>query len=251
MIDQRYKMMDKSKFQLAVKWVVGITAILVGGLIAAAVLTSVVTIAITGVVTFAAIQFAPVVAQKITSWKYQALRADAIENPIPNLIKRLSDQNQVFTEKKNAVVSFATTTKNFKSRMEEFAARKADTTGMQATYENMKRVLNMQLGKLELAKDALDESVENVKRAQDDWEMSLEIIKANEKMSIFTDTDPVAAMLERISYHAVSSKLNQAMSELEVSMTLDFRQLPKEIAGAEVVSGNMLIERLEKLEVSK
>ncbi len=239
----------KSQFETGAKVALGGGVVLAVGAVALLLLQSLLAIAACGVVGLVMYHGAPVFARKMSTWKFLALQADARENPIPNLIRSLELERKNFNGKKASVVAFSATTKNFKSKLEHFRAKGAQgVVEMEAMYANMKRACAYQILKLEAAQEALIENAQMVSAAQDTWQISCEIIAANEAMGVFSQVDPVEDMLKKISYDAVTSKLSNSMAQLEVSLALDYKALPDDIKQLEVQSSDDLNQRLKQLE---
>lgn len=241
-------MNPKLKFETAVKWIAGTGAILVMGGIAIAVTTSIAAIAVTAVVGLAVVNGIPVVARKLASWKYNALRQDAISNPIPNLIAALDKQKAMFAERRKGVVQFSTTTKNFKEKIEAFDRKGSDTTQMRVMYDNMKRVLEVQVNDLAERSAELKEADVKLGEAQDAYNMALEMQAAGNSLEAFSNVPAQDLALQREAFQAITSKLNEGFARMEVSMALDYNALPASVQGNSVSKLEDLTARLHSVE---
>lgn len=243
-------MITKEQVESVVKWGIGLGAIAVAGIVAAFVIQSLVLVGVCVMVALGTINLAPVIATKFSSWKILALEQDARANPVPTLIKQYEAQQKRFQTSKKAIESFSTTTKNFKSKLDDFRSR--NTPGvdeMQLTYDNMKRVLADRLGKLINARDGLVAFSNQISVEQDRWTMSQEIRAANATMAENEDEDPVETMKRRVALNSITSNLNLAMSELDVSMALSYKQLPEKVANLEVLSSGAIDAQIKQLEM--
>lgn len=76
--------MDAQKFAMVLKWVLGIVAVIVGGVVAAAYTASLWAIAIAGISTLIVVQGAPWASQIITNLFFNLRKADARADPVTN-----------------------------------------------------------------------------------------------------------------------------------------------------------------------
>lgn len=242
--------MDKKKLEIGLKWVAGIGFIVIAGSIAALVLTSVIAIMAAATVTIVAVNAAPVLARKMSSWKINALTDDAKKNPIPNLVRQYQLAQTKLTTFRETVIAFGGTTKVFKGKLEQYRTKNsASVPDMELMYENMKKMLAYQIHCLEIAVGDLQIFREDIAKAQDEWQIALELKEASKAMAGFTGTDPLEDMLQRTSFDAITTKLAQSSAALEISMSLDSSTLPSSIINTQVVSIEDLNKRLVHLEV--
>lgn len=241
--------MKKEQFETAVKWVGGIGLVLVVGGIAVAVLKSIIAIAACGVAGLVAINGWPVLATKLANWKYQALRREAIENPIPTLVRQFDDATARFRLKRDGVVKFSTTTKNFKEKINTYQQRNADTTTMRAMYENMKRALDFQVQALADQQQNLVDFKGKLAEAQDAYNMALDMQAANDSLESFTGQEGQEFMLQREAFDAITAKLNEGFARMEISMELDYAALPNSVQQQQVLDMDVLNTKLKATEV--
>jgi hypothetical protein len=236
------------KLETTVKWIGGICVVLVAGTVAVAVMTSVVAIAATAVVGLAVVNGMPVIARKFASWKYNALRQDAIANPIPNLITALEKQQVMFNERRIGVVQFSTTTKNFQAKIQAFEAKGSDTRQMKVMYDNMKRVLEIQINDLTERAAELKEADVKLGEAQDAYNMALEMQAAGNSLEAFSGKPALDMALQREAFNAITSKLNEGFARMEINMALDYNALPAAIQGTSVSKLEDLTAKLHTVE---
>lgn len=239
---------QKRKFELAVKWGLGVALVLAFGSIAVAVLTSIAAIVASAVAGLAAVNALPVLSVKLANWRYRQLRNAVIENPMPTLIKAYDDAVERFKTKRRGVVTFSTTVKNFKDKIDSFKDRNADTSSMEAMYANMKRALAFQVMRLEEQQQNLAEAKVALAETQDKYNMALAMHEANNQLEDFTGETGMDFTMQREAFQAISTKLNEGFARMEISMALDYNALPASVAEREVLSLNVLDSKLKETE---
>ena len=240
--------MKKEQFEKVAKWGGGIAVVILAGGIALALLKSMLAILACGFTALAAVNIWPVAVTRLANWKYNQLRKQAIENPMPTLIRAYDEAVARFKEKRSGVVQFSTTIKNFKSRIEDYEKRSADTSSMQAMYENMKRALDFQVQRLTEQQQNLEEAKVCLAETQDKYNMALDMQAANNSLEDFTGESGMDFTLQREAFAAVTSKLNEGFARMEVSMALDYNKLPNELQTTQVRSLQILDQKLKETE---
>lgn len=240
--------MKKEQFETAIKWAGGIGIVLLVGGIAVAVLKSLIAIAACAIAGLAMVNGWPVVSTKLANWRYRQLRNEAIENPMPVLIKAYDTAVARYKEKRQGVQKFATTIANFKSKIEAYKERNADISSMQLMYENMKRALEVQVSRLQDLKVGLEEGKVVLAETQDKYNMALDMQAANNQLEDFTGETGMDFSLQREAFDAVTSKLNEGFARMEISLALDYQALPNSVAQREVVDFNTINQQLKQTE---
>lgn len=240
--------MKKEKFEQIAKWGGGIAIVLGAGALAAALLASILSIAACAFTGLAAINLWPVAVTKLSNWKYRQLRQEAIENPIPTLSRQFDEAVKRFREKRQGVVKFSTTTKNFKDKIERYEANGADTTAMSSMYGNMKRALEFQVLQLSDQQQNLEEFKIKLGEAQDAYSMALDMQEANNSLESFTGESGQEFVLQREAFDAITSKLNEGFARMEISMSLDYAALPNSVQEREVMHLSDINQKLKATE---
>jgi hypothetical protein len=240
--------MKKEQFETAVKWVGGVGLVLVVGGVAVAVLTSLAAIAAAGALGLVMVNGWPVLSTKLANWRYRALRNAAIENPMPTLIRAYDQAVARYKEKRQGVTMFATTIGNFKAKIESYKKRAADTTSMEAMYENMKRALAVQVQRLSEQQRNLEEAKVVLAETQDKYNMALDMQTANSQLEDFTGETGMDFALQREAFDAVTAKLNEGFARMEISMQLDYNALPNAVQQSDAISFSTINQQLKETE---
>lgn len=240
--------MKKEQFEQVAKWGGGIAVVLLAGGVALMLLKSMLAIAACGLFGLAAINVWPVAVTRLANWKYNQLRQQAINNPIPTLLRQLEVATETFRTRRQGVVKFSTTTKNFKEKLDLYANKGSDVTSMQAMYENMKRALAIQIHDLGNVQTSLAEFKEKISEAQDAYNMALDMQSANQDLEAFTGQPAQDFAFQREAFDAITSKLNEGFARMEVSLALDYNKLPAAMLNDEVLDFKTLNNNLKATE---
>lgn len=237
------------KLETTVKWIGGIGVVIIIGGVAVAVMTSIVAIAATAVVGLAVVNGMPVIARKFASWKYNALRQDAIDNPVPNLLTKFQEAEKRYKMQYQGVVTLSATTKNFQSKITQYKSEGAPTEAMQVMYENMKRALSMKTQALGKAKDDLEDDRLKIKQVQQLYNMALDMQSANAMLEQSVEVPMETQMLAAEALQSITTKLNTGFAGMEVAMALDYNSLPQEMINAPTMRLEEISSQLHALEV--
>lgn len=240
------------RLERLIKWGGGAAVVIVAGSVAMMVLSSIIAIAAAAVVGLVAINVLPVAARRLASWRVEQLRADAMRNPIPELIRQYEAEVVRFKSARERVIKFNAAARNFATRIGEYEKRGVDPAGladMRNVYDDMRRVLTVQTEALAVQLKALQDFREQIDDFQDKWNMAMDIQNATAQTNEFTDQDPTQRVLRRDALSAVTTRLNEGFAALETSLRVDYRALPRDMANAQPAPLEQLESNLMTLEV--
>lgn len=240
--------MKKEQFEKVVKWGGGAAIVFVAGSVALVLLKSMLAIAACACTALAAVNGWPVLTTKLANWRYRALRREAIENPMPTLVRAYDEAVARFKEKRQGVVKFSATIANFKTKIASYEQRNADTASMTAMYENMKRALDFQVLRLTEQQANLEEAKLCLAEAQDKYNMALDMQEANNSLEDFTGESGLDFTLQREAFDAITSKLNEGFARMEISMALDYSALPNSVQERQVLDYSTINQKLKETE---
>lgn len=219
-------------------WIkLGAGALILGvtGFLALFLIKSIVALAI---VTFGALalwNFVPVFAQWASQMRVKGVKYLSAKNPVEDLQLIYIKKSEAINEAAAQIAKFATETKNYKDKLDEFKRKrpeKAET--FNTTYDAMNSVLYRQQEKLRQSKRALVEFEGVISEAQDIWNMTQAAIKANSAMKNFEMPDPMDQIRQKTAFDSILNSLNEATAELETAVSLDYNtmieQQPKQPA---------------------
>lgn len=218
--------MDKSKVEQYVKFGVGAAILGVAGFAALFLIKSIVALAIVTVGSIALWNFLPVFAQWSAQMKLKGIKYNSSKNPVEDLQLIYMKKHGEIDAAANAITAFATETKEYKAKLEEFAARRPEKAdSFRTTYNAMHKVLTIQTDKLKQSKAKLEEFEQVIIEAEDIWQMTQAALKANKAMGKFDNPDPMDAIRQRTAYDSIMSSLNQVTAELEMAVALDYHTI--------------------------
>src|SRR5471030_1613994 len=236
MMDKNELAVKRQQVEKVVKWVGGIGIILVAGTVAIAVATSIVAVTVACITGLVAINVIPVAARRLASWKYNELRRDAIDNPIPNLMTRFEEEQARFKLQYDGVVKLNASTKDLQSKIEGYKQRGASTDVMMPMYENMKRALSVKTDALVNRNEELKALKVKIGEAQEMYNMALDLQSASDQLESASVEMPIQdKLLFNESLQAITTKLNTGFARTETAMALDFNALPASAAAIKVL----------------
>jgi DNA repair exonuclease SbcCD ATPase subunit len=243
---------NQEKFLTMAKWGIVLLAVAVLAPIALLVIKGILGISIAVVVGVVGINAAPVLATKMSNWKYRALDAaandhiekvatDAAKNPIETLQNQLVEKQQAISVFTKAVTDFGAQVLNFKDQMDGFKKEyPADASKFEAQYQSMLSVLNSRKDQLTNAKEKLNESQDALKRLQSMWKMSQAAQNIN-KMAGMNAAAPFEKIKTESAIDSVMNSMNQAFAEMETSLT----NVPQGQQTPQLVNSQTVVPMLE------
>jgi len=246
--------LKRIKLEKLIKWGGGAVVLLVTGTVALALLESIVAIFLTAALGIVAVNVLPVLARRLSTWRIEQLRADAMRSPIPALIRQYEAEATRVSDARERVIRFNATTRNFEAKIREYEQRNANPDGlveMRRQYEGMLQALAVQTAMLGAQLDTLREFRTQIDNAQMEWQMALDIRSAADQTSEFTDVDPLERVLKHDALAAVRTRLNEGFAALETSLRVDYRALPSAGSPAPValVDLNAQLSRLSEVDL--
>lgn len=218
--------MNKENFENYLKFGLGAVIIGVAGFAALFLIKSIVVLAI---VSFGAIflyNSIPVFAQWAAQMKIKGYKAIAAANPVEELQSIYMQKHKAIETASTAITAFAKETKDYKSKLDEFVARRPEKAeSFRATYTAMSKVLDIQRNKLANSHAALKNFESVIIEAEDIWSMTQAAMKANKAMKNFDAPDPLTEIRQRTAYDSILSSLNEVTAELETAVHLDYNQM--------------------------
>lgn len=246
--------LKRIKLEKAIKWGGGAIVLLLTGAVALALLESILAICVAVALGIVAVNVLPVMARRLSTWRIEQLRADAMRSPIPALIRQYEAEAARVSDARERVIRFNATTRSFDAKIRDYEQRNANPEGleeMRRQYQGMLQALSVQTTNLGAQLDTLREFRTQIDSAQMAWQMALDIRSAADQTSEFTDVDPLERVLKHDALAAVRTKLNEGFAALETSLRVDYRVLPSGAAPAPValVDLNAHLSRLNEVDL--
>lgn len=214
------------KLENIIKFGLGAILIGIGGFAAMFLIKSIVALAVVTIGSIALWNFLPVFSQWASQMQLKGIKYNSAKNPVEDLQLIYQKKHTAIENAATAITAFAKETKDYKSKLDEFIARRpAKAEAFQNTYDSMNRVLNIQQTKLRASKDALKEFESVMIEAEDIWQMTQAALKANKAMRNFDAPNPMDEIRQRTAYDSILSSLNQVTAELETAVALDYKEI--------------------------
>ncbi len=218
--------MDKSKVEQYVKFGLGAVILGIAGFAALFLIKSIVALAIVTVGSIVLWNGLPVFAQWAGQMKLKGIKYNSAKNPVEDLQLIYMKKHTEIEAAAVSIASFAKETKDFKTKLEEFAIRRPEKVeSFKSTYDAMHKVLTIQTEKLKQSKAKLAEFEQVIIEAEDIWQMTQAALKANKAMRKFDMPDPMDEIRQRTAFDSILGSLNQVTAELETAIALDYHTI--------------------------
>lgn len=175
------------------------------------------------------INAAPVVALKLSNWKYRAMDAERVEhiekvvdaaaaNPIETLIHQSNEKRQASDQFRQAITMFRTEVKNFADQIAGFAKEYPDDVArFELQLAAMNKLLKYREDRYKQLQVELDNFDSAIKRAQAMWKMSQAAQKMN-KLAGVELGDPFEKIKADSAINSVMTSMNKAFAEMETAL---------------------------------
>lgn len=205
---------------------------------------------IAGAIGLIGINAAPVVALKLSDWKYRAMDEERVQhiekvvkaaevNPIETLIQQSMEKRQASDAFKQSISAFSTEVKNFTDQIKEFGKEYPDDVArFQAQLDAMNKLLSFRQDRYKQLQKELDNFDSAIKRAQAMWKMSQAAQKMN-KMAGVELADPFVKIKADAAIDSVMTSMNRAFSEMETAL-LDNKEVQQATLAVEHSSSPVL-----------
>lgn len=184
---------------------------------------------IAGVISFAALQFAPVVAAVIANWRLKMLKDEAARNPVETLQNVYNIRVKALQTFRSSIQSFSAAVKDFQDKLKGFKVQYPDEAdAYDDQLDKMKRLLKLRTDKYEEAKDSLEDFSKEIDKSKAIWEMGQEATKMN-KAAGMTDDDFLSKIMKETAIDSVQKSMNSAFADLEISLLDEDRDRAKKL----------------------
>lgn len=226
---------QKQRFITVAKWGVGILAAAVIAPIALLALKGILGLAAAATIGIVGINLAPVIATKLSNWKYRALAAEEIEhieklsnaaaaNPIETLMQQSLEKREASDQFKTAITMFRTEVTNFADQIKVFAKDYPEDVGrFNSQLDAMNKLLKFREDRYSTLQKELKNFDDAIKKAQAMWNMSLAAHKMNELAGMEIG-DPFEKIKADSAINSVMTSMNKAFAEMETAL-LDNKEI--------------------------
>lgn len=217
--------MNKEKFEKYAKYIVGILVIILGGVIGAFVIKSLVQLSICVFLGLVLFNVTPVLAQFLAYGRIKTSLWGVRQNPVEELILQRIQGERRIEQASMDVTALGVARKDYADKLKDFIAKRPERAdAFQTTLDSMSRVYTRQLEALTNAKGELKKFDAVIEEAQDIWDMTQAAQKANKALRKFTNVDPMEEIRRRTALDEVNSSMNLVMAELDTAMALDYQE---------------------------
>lgn len=208
----------KIRLSTGVKWALGLAAALVIAPVIFLVVKGLIGLALAGIVGLAIINFAPVMSMKFANWKLQAIKGEAMRNPVETLQSVWSEKEEALAEFLKRITDFATEVNGFGNKLEDFKVEfPGEAPKFEATLRSMQDLLGRRQQRYRESKEKLAEFAGEIRKADAIWRMGL-AAQAMTQAAGMTEDDFMQRIKTETAYDSVQTSLNRAMAELEASL---------------------------------
>ncbi len=204
----------RQRWVMIFKWGLGIVgAALVAPVIFMAI-GGILGLIVAGVVSFTAIQLAPVFSFKLANWRMKLLMEEAEKNPIQTLNNLLIEKTQELNVASEAIKQFDQSILDFGSKVDTFKVEYPDDALMyEGILQRMKEVLEAMKNAHRAAKNEVQGLGTQIQRATAIYDMALAAQKVT-TLSGTAEKQVFADIKQRIAFDSVQSQLNGAFASL-------------------------------------
>lgn len=182
--------------------------------------------AVAAIIGVAIIQFAPVVAMKISNWKLKAIKAEAAKNPVETLQLQYVKKDTDLKTYKEKIGKFIAQLLTYTEQVKQYVKEGLEDAQVYVDQlEKMKQLLEFRKAKFKDAEENLAEFLKTIGRTDKKWKMACAAIAMNEAAGEM-EGDIFDKICIETAIEAVTNKLNQSFAELEVAL-LDEDQVQK------------------------
>lgn len=220
---------QKQKFITYAKWGLMALAAAIAAPIALFAGLGLIGIVIAGTIGLIGINAAPVLAIKLSNWKYRAIDAAKVEhiekvvqaaetNPIETLMQQLHEKRGASDQFRTSITMFRTEVKNFSDQIASFGKEYPDDVArFQVQLDAMNKLLKFREDRYKQLQLELDNFDEAITRAKAMWKMSLAAQKMN-KLAGVELGDPFEKIKADSAINSVMSSMNKAFAEMETAL---------------------------------
>lgn len=172
---------------------------------------------IAAAVSFAVINFLPYIAMKFANWKLAAMKAEASANPILTLENQYKEREEGLIAFRENIKTFHAEVQNFYSELEEQSSVHPELRAkFLEQYNKMKALLAMRSDKYKQAQRNLAAFNDVIEVKRSEWKLALAAAKMTKAAGVGEDF--ITKLLADTAISTVTTSLNTAFAELEVSL---------------------------------
>lgn len=208
----------KEKLATYGKWGLGLLAALVISPVIFLIVKGIIGLIVAAVLGLAAVNFAPVLAQKFANWKLKAVKYEATRNPVETLQNVYREKVDALAQFLQRIREFETQVRNFSDKVDGFKIQfPAEAPKYVETLTAMQRLLALRKQRYKESQEVLAQFEGEIRKADAIWKMSLAAQELT-KAAGMTDDDFMQKVRAETSFDAVQTSLNRAFAELETSL---------------------------------
>lgn len=181
------------------------------------------------IVCLTAVNLAPWFGHKLANWRLKALKAEAAANPIETLENQYKARDEALRKTRENLQEFSGAVQTLRDKIEQHnRTYPGSPSPFQKQYDMMVARKEFRGRKYKEAKAALEEFAKVIEITRSQWETALLLAKAQKLDNVGEDF--ISKMMKDVALDTVTSTMNTAFAEMEVSMLDDDNGDVKELA---------------------
>ena len=178
---------------------------------------------------FTVVKFIPWFALKIGNARLKAIKAEASKNPVETLQNDYQKRQSALGEFRQKIVNFSAEVKNFADKLVDFNKKfPAEAPKFKEQLSKMRQLLELRQKKYQQAQDGLAVYELEIQKAGAIWDMGQAAAKMNEAAGM-TEEDFLAKIQVETALNSITTNLNEAFADLEISLMDDDKEKAKEL----------------------
>jgi hypothetical protein len=178
---------------------------------------------------FTVTKFIPWFALKIGNARLKAIKAEAAKNPVETLQNDYLKRQSALGEFRQKIVNFSAEVQNFADKLVDFNQKfPLEAPKFKEQLSKMKKLLSLRQTKYQQAQDNLGAYELEIQKAGAIWDMGQAAAKMNEAAGM-TEEDFFQKIQVETALNSITTNLNEAFADLEISLMDDDKEKAKEI----------------------
>lgn len=178
-------------------------------------------LAIAAGMSFVIVNFLPYFAMKVANWRLQAIKAEAMKNPIETLQNEYAAKQGALQVFKANIMTFAAQVLSFETQVNKYVREGLEDAAIyKEQLGKMKELLALRKKRYEVAVSLLAEFEATIQRTDRKWQMAIAAAKMNEAAGQI-EGDAFSKICIETALEGVQTQLNQSLAELETALLDD------------------------------
>lgn len=211
----------RPKLAAALKWTIGLAAVVVAGLAAVTIVKGLVALTLLGVAAAAVVYGSPWAALKLSNMSLSAQKNEARENPIEtrqNMALRMREEHKAAGE---LLKTFSAEVMNFADQVKALKAEQPeDSADFDTQLESMRQLLEHRRKKWQDAGTAIETFEKATERAARKWKVA-QAAMALQKLSGAAENKAMDKLLAAESLDSVQTAMNRALAEMNHALAVE------------------------------